>query len=114
MTTKASTKVAARHPDAAVVVLLLRRYAERHGRDHADAAGPSPAIDRGRGYTTWHTGSGCNWRALVRADVSSSKQVIGDELRSRTDRRRAAKVMIAANVLNQTLDLGRPEYAGTA
>jgi hypothetical protein len=35
--------------------------------------------------------------------------VIGDALRSRTDRRRATEVAIAVQALNRMLDLGRPE-----
>ncbi len=34
--------------------------------------------------------------------------MIGDALRSRTDRRRATKVDVAVHVLNRRLDLGRP------
>ena len=53
-------------------------------------------------------------RALVKADVSRFKRVIGDALRSRTDRRRATEVAIAVGALNRMLDLGRPEYVRTA
>ena len=57
---------------------------------------------------------GHNWRALVEADVSRWKRVIGDGLRSRTDGRQATEVAIAADVLNRMLDLGRPSYVRTA
>ena len=67
-----------------------------------------------RGRTVWQTASGYNWRALVEADVSRFKRVIGDGLRSRTDRRRATEVAIAVGALNHMLDLGRPEYVRTA
>jgi hypothetical protein len=36
--------------------------------------------------------------------------VIGDELRSRTDQRRATEVAIAGDALNRMLELGRPNY----
>ena len=36
------------------------------------------------------------------------KQVIGDDLRSRTDERRATEVNVAVHVLNRMLELGRP------
>jgi hypothetical protein len=36
--------------------------------------------------------------------------VIGDDLRSRLDARRATKVDVAAHVLNRMLELGRPSY----
>ncbi|WP_169747457.1 hypothetical protein [Belnapia moabensis] len=48
------------------------------------------------------------------ADVSRWKRVIGDGLRSQKDRRQATEVAIATNVLNRTLDLGRPEYIRVA
>ncbi len=44
----------------------------------------------------WQKASGYNWRALVQADVSRWKRVIGDALRSRTDGRQRTEVAIAA------------------
>ncbi len=58
----------------------------------------------------WQKASGYHWRALVEADISRLKRVIGNELRSRTDRRRATEVAIAVHALNRMLQLGRPEY----
>ncbi len=63
-----------------------------------------------RGRLGWQRASGYNSRALVEADVSRWKRVIGDGLRSRTDGRQAAEAAIAADVLNRMLDLGRPIY----
>ena len=48
------------------------------------------------------------------ADISRWKRVIGDGLRSQTDRRQATEVAIAATVLNHMLELGRPEYVRIA
>ena len=62
----------------------------------------------------WQKALGYNWRALVEADVSRWKRVIGDRLRSRTDARQATEVPIAAGVLNRMLDLGRPDYVRIA
>ena len=62
----------------------------------------------------WQAASGCTWRALVWADASRFKQVIGGALRSRTDRRRATEVAIATGALNRRLDLRRPEHVRTA
>ncbi len=62
------------------------------------------------GRIGWQKASGYNWRALVEADISRWKRVIGDGLRSRTDGRQASEVAIAAGALNRMLDLGRPEY----
>jgi hypothetical protein len=33
----------------------------------------------------WQKAAGYNWRALIEADISRYKRVIGDALRSRTD-----------------------------
>jgi hypothetical protein len=51
-----------------------------------------------------------NWRALVEADISRWKRVIGDGLRSQTDGRQATEVAVGVGVLNRMLELGRPEY----
>ena len=104
-------EVAARHPNANIIVpprasavpsataetTPTRR--ERHLRAIAE-----------RGRMGRQAPSGYNWRALVEADISRWKRVIGDGLRSRTEARRATEVAIAAGVLNRTLGLGRPEY----
>jgi hypothetical protein len=44
---------------------------------------------------------GYNRRALAETAVSRYKRVIGDALRSRTDRRRVTEVAIAARALNR-------------
>jgi len=62
------------------------------------------------GRRSWQQASGYHWRALVEADISRFKRVIGGELRSRTDRRRRTEITLAVSVLNQMLELGRPEY----
>jgi hypothetical protein len=62
----------------------------------------------------WQKVSGYNFRALIEADISRWKRVIGDALRSRTDGRQATEVVIGANVLNRMLDLGRPEWTRLA
>ena len=107
--------VAARHPEAAVVV------PPRANAVPSEAAETAPTQrDRHlrciaeRGRMGWQKASGYNWRALVEADVARWKRVIGGELRSRTDGRQATEVAIAADVLNRMLDLGRPEYVRIA
>ena len=67
-----------------------------------------------RGRMGWQKAPGYNRRALVEADVSRWKRVIGDGLRSQTDGRQATEVAIAVDVLNRMLDLGRPEYVRIA
>jgi hypothetical protein len=62
-----------------------------------------------RSHMGWQKASGYNWRALVKADISRYKRVIGDALWSRTDTRQATEVAVAVSVLNRMLQLGRPE-----
>jgi hypothetical protein len=107
--------VAVRHPDAGVVV------PPRSGAVPSGTAETAPTRrDRHlgciaeRGRMGWQKASGYNWRALVEADVSRWKRVIGDGLRSQTNERQATEVAIAAKVLNRMLDLGRPEYVRIA
>ncbi len=47
-------------------------------------------------------------RARAEAAIGRFKQVIGDGLRSRTDRRRATEVDVAVHALNRMLEIGRP------
>src|SRR5690349_23238536 len=109
------TEVAARHPEAAVVV------PPRANAVPSAAAETAPTQrDRHlrcvaeRGRMGWQRASGYNWRALVEADISRWKRVIGDGLRSQTDGRQASEVAIAADVLNRMLERGRPEYVRIA
>jgi hypothetical protein len=62
----------------------------------------------------WQKASGYNYRALVEADISRYKRVIGGTLRSRMDARRATEVAIGVRALNRMLKLGRPEYVRLA
>ena len=87
--------VAARHPEAAVIV------------PPRSTAVPSDTAEKGR--MGWQRASGYNIRARIEAAVSRYKRVIGDTLRSQTDRRQATEVAIAVGVLNRMLELGRPE-----
>ena len=107
--------VAARQPDAAVIApprcsavpsdtaATAPGQRDRHVQDSAE-----------QGRMTWPRTSGYHWRALVEADMSRFKRVIGDALRSRTERRRASEVSIAVDALNRMLDLGRPSYVRLA
>jgi hypothetical protein len=109
------TEVTTRHPDAAVVV------PPRASAVPSAAAETAPTrrdchlrciAERGR--MGWQKASGYNDRALVEADISRWKRVIGDGLRSQTDGRQATEVAIAADVLNRMLELGRPDYVRIA
>ena len=108
-------EVAARHPEAAVVV------PPRVNAVPSEAAETAPTqrdahlrciAERGR--MGWQRASGYGRRALVESDISRWKRVIGDGLRFQTDGRQATEVAIAAEVLNRMLDLGRPNYVRIA
>ena len=108
-------EVATRHPDATVIV------PPRSSAVPSAAAETDPTqrdLHLGciaeRGRMGWQRTSGYSWRALVEADNSRWKRVIGDGLRSQTDGRQETEVAIAANVLNRMLELGRPEYVRVA
>src|SRR5689334_13569868 len=101
--------VAERHPAAAVIV------PPRKDAVPSEAAETAPT-QRDRhlrciaehGRLGWQKASGYIRRALAEAAVSRYERVIGDALRSRTDRRRATEVAVAARALNRMLELGRP------
>ncbi len=108
-------EVAARHPDAPIIV-----------PPRANAV-PSGTVETAptrrnahlrciaeRGRMGWQRASGYNFRALVEADISRWKRVIGDGLRPQKDGRQTTEVAIATKVLNHMLELGRPEYIRTA
>ena len=105
------SEIAARNPEASVIV------PPRSSTVPSDTAETAPTMrDRHlkiiaeRGRMAWQNAAGNNWRALVEADIGRFKRVIGNELRPRTDRRRATEVAIAVHALNRMLELGRPEY----
>ena len=101
--------VAERHPEAAVIV---------PPRSTAVPSGTAETAPTQRdrhlqfiaehGRMGWQKASGYNQRARAEAAISRYKRVIGDGLRSRTDRRQATEVAIAVDVLNRMLELGRP------
>ena len=102
--------VAVRHPEAAVVV-PPRRDAVPSGTAETAPTRRDRHLQfiAERGRTGWQKVSGYNRRALAEAAISRYKRVIGDALRSRTDRRRATEVAVAACALNRMLELGRPK-----
>ena len=103
--------VAARHPDAAVIV-PPRSSAVPSA--HAEAA-PTQRDRHLQGIAEhgrmgWQKQSGYNKRARAEAAIGRWKQVIGDGLRARTDERRATEVEVAVHALNRMLEFGRPNY----
>ena len=108
-------EVAARHPDAAVIA------PPRSSAVLSETADTAPTkrdehlqLIAERGRMGWQKASGYNYRALVEADISRYKRVIGGTLRSRTDARQATEVAIGVRALNRMLKLGRPEYVRIA
>ena len=106
-----STAIAERHPEAAVIV------PPRSTAVPSKTAEAAPT-QRDRhlqfiakhGRMAWQKASGYTTRARAETAIGRFKQVIGDGLRSRTERRRATEVEVAVHALNRMLDLGRPTY----
>ena len=106
--------VAQRHPDAEVIV------PPRSTAVLSDDVEATPTQrDRhlqsiaAHGRIGWQKRSGYTRRALVESGISRLKRVIGDALRSRTDRRRTTEVAIAVHALNRMLEFGRPKSIRT-
>ena len=102
-----SAAVAERHPEAAIIVpprstavpseTAATAQRDRHLQSIAE-----------HGRAAWQKASGYTKRTRVEAAIGRFKQVIGDGLRSRTDRRRATEVEVAVHALNRMLEFGRP------
>jgi hypothetical protein len=108
-------EVAARHPDAPVVVPPRSSAVPSETADIAPTKRDEHLrLIAERGRMGWQKASGYNYRALVEADISRYKRVIGGTLRSRTDARRATEAAVAVQALNRMLELGRPEYVRIA
>ena len=104
-----------RHPEAAIII------PPRVGGVASASAETTPTQrDRHlrtiaeRGRMAWQKASGYNLRAKVEASIGRYKRVIGDALRSRTDRTEATEVAIAAVALNRMLVFERPNYIHVA
>ncbi len=103
--------VAERRPEAAVVV------PPRATAVPSDTAETAPTQRDGHlqriaehGRMAYQNASGYNRRARVEVTMNRWKQVIGDELRAHTDKRRATEMAVAVHALNRMLELGRPSY----
>ncbi len=101
--------VAERHPEAAIIV------PPRSTAVPSETAETEPT-QRDRhlqsiaehGRVAWQKTSGYTKRARAEAAIGRFKRVIGDGLRSRTDRRRATEVDVAVHALNRMLEFGHP------
>src|SRR5215217_1958962 len=103
--------VAERYPDAAIIV-------PPRSTAVPSATAESAPTQRDRhlqliaeqGRIGWQKASGYTKRARAETAISRFKHVIGDELRSHTEERRATEMDVAVHVLNCMLELGRPNY----
>ena len=102
-------EVAARHPDAAVIV------PPRSKAVPSETVATAPTRrDRHlqciaeHGRMGWQKASGYTKRARAEASIARFKRVIGEGLRSHTDERRATGVEVAVHALNRMLEFGRP------
>src|SRR5215212_4788652 len=96
--------VSERHPEAAVIV------PPRSTAVPSQMAQTAPTqrdchlqLIAEQGRRAWQQASGYTKRARAETAISRYKRVIGDGLRSRTDRRQATEVAIAGHVLNRML-----------
>src|SRR3954453_9660367 len=65
-----------------------------------------------QGRMGWQKASGYTKRARAETAISRYKRVIGDELRSHTEERRATEIDVAVHVLNRMLELAASAYPG--
>ena len=107
--------VSGRHPTAAIIV------PPRSTAVPSQTAGSEPTqrdhhlqLIAEQGRMGWQKASGYTKRARAETAISRFKRVIGDELRSHTEERRATEMDVAVHVLNRMLELGRPNYVRIA
>jgi hypothetical protein len=107
--------MAERHPEAEVVV-PPRSSAVPSGTAETAPTGCDRHLQliAEKGRMGWQKATGHNERARAEAAISRYKRVIGDGLRSRTDRRRETEVNVSVHALNHMLELGRPNYVRIA
>ena len=104
-----SAAIAERHPEAAIIVpprstaVLSETVATAPTQRDRHLLGVAE-----HGRAGWQRASGYTTPARAEAAIGRFKQVIGDGLRSRTDRCRATEVGVAVHALNRMLKLGRP------
>ena len=104
-----AASVAARHPEAAIIVPPRSNAAPSETAETAPTQRDSHLQHIAEhGCMAWQKASGYTRRARAETGMSRFKQVIGDGLRSHTDERRATEVGVAVNVLNRMLELGCP------
>jgi hypothetical protein len=107
--------VGERHPEAAVIVPPRATAGPSRTAESEPTQRDRPLqLIAERGRMAWQTASGYTKRARAEATIGRFKRVIGDELRSHTEERRATEMDVAVQVLNRMLELGRPTYVRIA
>jgi hypothetical protein len=105
------TSVSERHPEAAVIVPpRATAVPSRTAESEPTQRDRHLQLIAERGRRAWQQASGYTKRARAETAISRFKRVIGDELRSHTEERRATEMDVAVHVLNCMLELGRPNY----
>jgi hypothetical protein len=103
--------VAQHHPEAAVIVPPRSTAVPSHTTESAPTQRDRHLqLIAERGRRAWQKASGYTKRTRAETAISRFKRVIGDELRSHTEERRATEMDVAVHVLNRMLELGRPSY----
>src|SRR3712207_3689633 len=103
--------VAERHPEAAIIVPpRATAVPSRTAESEPTQRDRHLQLIAERGRRGWQQASGYTKRARAETAISRYKRVIGDELRSHTEERRATEMDVAVHVLNCMLELGRPNY----
>jgi len=106
--------VAGRHPEAATIVPPRSTAVPSEAAETAPTQRDrhpqhvEPKRFAGHGRAAWQRASGHMRRSRAEAAIGGFKRVIGDGLRSRTDRRRATEVDVAVHAPDRVLELGRP------
>src|SRR4051812_33957219 len=103
--------ISERHPEAAVIVPPRSTAVPSQTAESAPTQRDRHLqLIAERGRRAWQQASGYTKRARAETAISRFKRVIGDELRSHTEERRATEMDVAVHGLNRMLDLGRPTY----
>jgi hypothetical protein len=61
------------------------------------------------GRRRWKKESGYHWQARVENTFFRYKSIVGDRLRARHPKSQEAEAIIACNILNRMIAIGRPE-----
>src|SRR3954451_4669201 len=107
--------ISERHPEAAIIVPPRTTAVPSRATETAPTQRDRHLqLIAEQGRMGWQRASGYTKRARAETAISRYKRVIGDELRSHTEERRATEMDVAVQVLNRMLELGRPTYVRIA